>query len=348
MKKTVWIVALVMGVTAAGRAQFFKKMVENVKQTVQNRANGKANGATNKVLDKADSATRIGGGSSGGSSGGSANGSGLGIDTSSTNRVLGAFARAAQQNPNDTSAADLTMKALGILVGGGGVSAADSAKAINEFRSAKGGSGVTYQMITTITGKMNRKDTSQAWFTAGGEGRMTMTILGSDRIVTIGRIATPTYSITLDEGERNYSLNVIDTSLLNRGAYTVEKLGTETAAGYPCTHVRVTSTTGKGMFAFKDVSELWLSTAMPGYSILRNGVLDKGQQMGMLRALHQAGVDGLLVRMTAGDGKTSMKMELVQIKEGNFPAAMFTIPSGYTQSNETMVGRMITGAARKK
>ena len=46
-------------------------------------------------------------------------------------KELGAFAKAAEDNPNDTSAADLTMKGLGNLMGGNqDISAADSAAAI--------------------------------------------------------------------------------------------------------------------------------------------------------------------------------------------------------------------------
>ena len=49
-----------------GRAQFFKNLTDNLKQTLQNRANGKSNQTTNKLLDKVDSATTVGGGHKGG------------------------------------------------------------------------------------------------------------------------------------------------------------------------------------------------------------------------------------------------------------------------------------------
>jgi hypothetical protein len=84
--------------------------------------------------------------------------------------VLGAFAQAASQNSSDTSAADLTMKGLGILAGGGGVSAADSAAAIQSYMSASGGNGVLYQYVTTATSKENvtTKDTLTHYLTNGG------------------------------------------------------------------------------------------------------------------------------------------------------------------------------------
>jgi hypothetical protein len=209
---------------------------------------------------------------------------------------------------------------------------ADAAKVIQAYRTAKGGSGVMFMTITTITGKMNKQDTMQGWFTNGGDGRVVMGMPGGGNMVLIGRVSTPTYSVTLDEGKKNFVLNDIDTALINGTlSYSVEKLGNETVAGYPCTHVRVTSKMGRSTFSSTSTSELWLSTAVPGYSVLKNGMLAKGSQLGMMKALHQAGVDGFFVKMTSGRGKDySMTMQLVQVKEGSFPASMFEIPAGYT------------------
>src|SRR5580692_12843315 len=137
-----------------GRAQFFKNLTDNLKQTLQNRGNGKANQTTNKLLDKLDSATTF-----------------KKPDTSGMSRVLGAFAKTAAENPNDTNQADLLSKSLGRLAGGDGVSAGDSAKAIKTYMSASGGSGVLYQTITTTTSQRGAtKDTNSTWLTSGGEG----------------------------------------------------------------------------------------------------------------------------------------------------------------------------------
>ncbi len=70
--------------------------------------------APNQVFDKVDNATKTKSATTSTSTQDEG-------DTASTKKVLGAFAKAAQQNPNDTSSADVTMKALGILAGGGGV-----------------------------------------------------------------------------------------------------------------------------------------------------------------------------------------------------------------------------------
>ncbi len=281
------IILFTIGMLAltTGRAQFLKNLTDNLKQTLQNRANSKANQTTNKVLDKADSVTKIGGGAKGGTGGtgtggglpGTGSGAGLtggGIDTSGMGRVLGAFAKTAAENPNDTNQADLISKSLTRMVSGDGVSAADSAKAIKSFMTASGGSGVLYQTVTTTTSKRgSTKDTSSTWLTTNGEGRSEMRIpmpgVVTPKFINIGRISEPTYSVMLDAGARTYSLNIIDTALLNSGIekYQVTRIGTETVAGYSCIHSRIVSTTGSGMFKSSSTMDLWTSTAVPGYAI---------------------------------------------------------------------------------
>src|SRR5580692_10905559 len=143
-----------------GRAQFFKNLTDNLKQTLQNRGNGKANQTTNKLLDKLDSATTF-----------------KKPDTSGMGRVLGAFAKTAAENPNDTNQADLLSKSLSRLAGGDGVSAGDSAKAIRGYMTASGGAGIMYQMLMTTTSKRgNTRDTNSTWLTNSGEGRSEMRI----------------------------------------------------------------------------------------------------------------------------------------------------------------------------
>lgn len=332
---------------AQSQAQFLKNIVNNVKQTVQSRANGKANTTTNKILDQADSATRVGTGS--GSAGGS-------IDTSGLGRVLGAFAKTAAENPNDTNQADLLMKSLGRIAGGDGVSAADSAAAIKSFMTASGGSGVFYESLVTTTSKQgSTRDTTYTWFTNAGEGRSEMRIpmpgMTTPKFINIGRVSEPRYSVTLSPDDKTYSLNVIDTALINSGIekYQVTRVGSETVDGYPCIHSRIVSTVGSGMFKSKSTMEIWTSTAVPGYAIYSKLLsLASAQQPGMLGALNKAGAGGFLVKMTAGDGKEySMTMELFHAEEKSLPASFFEIPSGYSNNGTSMMQRMFQGAAQQ-
>ncbi|HVS96671.1 MAG TPA: DUF4412 domain-containing protein [Puia sp.] len=377
-----------------GQAQFLKSLTNNLKQTLQSRLNGKSNQTANAILDKIDSATRIGSTKSGkttatgatgtqgmtagapavkgtqaisgsqmagttnagGQTGGLANVFGGSVDTSGLSRVLGAFARTAQENPNDTNQADLVMKSLGRLAGGGGVSAQDSAAAIKSFMTAGGGSGVLYQTITTITSNRgNTRDTNSIWLTASGEGRSEMRIpipgAITPKFVMIGRANQPTYSIMLDAENRTYSLNIIDTALINSGIdrYQVTRVGNETVAGYPCIHTKLVQTTGSGMFKSTTTMDLWTSTAVPGYATYSRLISLQSSSGGLLGALNKAGAGGFLVRMTAGNGKdVSMTMQLWKAEQKSFPASLFAIPAGYTDDAKTVAQRLLSGSAPVK
>lgn len=383
---------LAIGQPLSGQAQFLKSLTNNLKQTLQNRANGKSNQTTNAILDKVDSATRVGGtktgkttatgapgtqgvagkaatgtqaisGTSatgatnaGGQTGGLPNVFGGSVDTSGFSRVLGAFARTAQENPNDTNQADLVMKSLGRLTGGNGVSSQDSAAAIKSFMTAGGGSGVLYETITTITSKQgNTRDTNSIWLTSSGEGRSEMRIpipgAVTPKFVVIGRANQPTYSIMLDAANRTYSLNIIDTALINSGIdkYQVTRVGTETVAGYSCIHTKIVQTTGSGMFKSTTTMELWTSTAVPGYAMYSKLITFQSSTGGLLGALNKAGAGGFLVRMTAGNGKdVSMTMQLWKAEQKSFPASLFAIPAGYTNDGMTTAQRLLSGSAPAK
>jgi hypothetical protein len=266
--------------------------------------------------------------------------------------VLGAFAKTAAENPNDTNQADLLSKSLGRLVGGDGVSAQDSAKAIRSFTTASGGSGVLYQMVTMTTSKRGAtKDTNSTWLTNSGEGRSEMRIpmpgVVTPKFVNIGRINEPTYSVMLDADTKTYSLNIIDTTLLNSGIqkYQVTRIGTETVAGYSCIHSRIVSTTGSGMFKSTSTMDLWTSTAVPGYATYSKLVSFQSSTGGMLGALNKAGAGGFLVKMTAGDGKDySITMQLMKAQQGSYPASLFEIPAGYTGDGASTVQKLMSGA----
>lgn len=228
---------------------------------------------------------------------------------SSVGKVLDAFAKTAKDNPNDTSSAELTMKALGNLMGGGGVSAADSVTAIKSFMSAKGGSGVHYQYATTIVSKQGTNtDTSAIYFTNSGDGRSDMNlpgmmgVKGKNKLIILAHAGQPHYSLTLDASNKTYSLNVIDTALINSDGishYQVTKVGNETIQGYNCTHAKMVSTAGSGMFKSSITTDIWTSAAVPGYSLLKYGMAIGHTTPAMMQALEKAGCAGFLVKMTS-------------------------------------------------
>lgn len=323
-------------------AQFFKQLLNSAKNTAQNRANDKASQTTNQTLDKVDGATQIK--SKNGSSG-----------TSTTGTAAGASAGASSgSSAGDTSAANATMKTLGLWTGGGGVSAADSVAAIKSFKTASGGSGIFYQYQTLITSKKgNSRDTSNLYLAANGNGRSEMRInmpgASSGMIINIGHATQRQYSVLLDPDEKTYSLNVIDTSLINSGAgenYQVTKIGNETVQGYPCIHSKLVSTIGSGLFKSKTTMDIWTSTAVPGYSLFKRLSTLQNVKPKMMAALENAGAGGFFVKMVAGDKDYSMTMALVQAEEKTFPASLFEIPAGYTKSDETMMSHMLSGAKK--
>ena len=354
---TLFMMICAFGAFAPARAQFLKDLTNNLKQTLQNRANGKSNQTANHLLDKVDSSMKIGGtkGSKTGTATGTGvtgtatgtgttgNATGMGggsVDTSGMGRILGAFAKTAAENPNDTNQADLVQKSLRRMIGGDGVSPQDSAKAIKSFMTAVGGSGVLYESTVLTTSKRGTtKDTTYIYLTNSGEGRSEMRIpipgVQTPKLIIIGRAGEPTYSLILDAETRSYSLNVIDTSLINSGIekYKVTRIGNETVNGYSCIHSRLVSTTGSGMFASSSTMDLWTSTSVPGYSIYSKLLTFQSSNGGLLGALNKAGVGGFLVKMTAGDGKDfSMTNQLIKAEQRNFPSSLFAIPAGY--SNE--------------
>ncbi len=339
------VLSLLFDSSAAG-AQLLKRIINDVKQTAQNRADSKTTETTNKAIDKI------------GSSKSSKPGSSSSGDSSSVNKVLGAFAKAAQDNPNDTSSADLTMKALGNLVGGGGVSAADSAAAIKEYTSATGGAGIYYEYTIDVKTKQNSgsQSVSRMYMTNGGEGRSEMNIAAmmgarqSGAMVVIGRASHPTYSITLDDDEKSYSLNVIDTSLINGVDKNcrVTKIGDETVQGYHCIHVRMTTTYGSGMFKSASEEDIWTSVDVPGYAIMKKTMMQQNVTPQLFKALEAAGCAGFVVKMSSGGKNYSMTMQLTKAEKQNFPASLFKIPAGYTESSgNLMLGNMINAAKKQ-
>ncbi|MEP7280158.1 MAG: DUF4412 domain-containing protein [Bacteroidota bacterium] len=272
-------------------------------------------------------------------------------DTSPIISMLNALVKTVKDNPNDTSSADLTMKTLGNLMGGGGVSAADSAAAIKSFMSAKGGNGFFYQYATSITTKQSgtTADTSNRYFTSSGEGRSEMNIpammgvKGANSMIILAHAHQRHYSLNLDQHDKTYSLNVIDSTLIARGRsdYRVTKIGNETVQGYNCIHARLVSTFGSGRFSSTSTMDIWTSTNVPGYALFKSYTTSQNITPGMLQALEQAGCNGFFVKMTNQDKNVSMNMQLIKAQQMNLPASLFRIPAGYTLSDENMIQHMI-------
>ncbi len=327
-------------------AQFFKDILNTVKSTAQSRANNKASQTTNQALDKVDNSTQTQNKSVSGNQNNSL------ADSSATHSVLGAFARAAEENPNDTSSADLTMKALGILAGNGGVSAQDSVKAIESFKTSNGGSGMHYEYTTTIRGKNTvNKDSSELYFTNDGEGRSEKRIpmpgVQMNKMIILGRFNAPKYSIILYPESNSYILNIIDTAMSrDREKYQITRIGTETVHGYSCTHSKMVSTIGSGMYKSTSTIDIWTSTGVPGSALYSKFAGIQTSQSGMMKALENAGGTGVFVKMVVAGKDYAVEEDLIKAEEGHFTADMFRIPSGYKESSGNMFSHMMPPAKK--
>jgi hypothetical protein len=243
---------------------------------------------------------------------------------------------------------------LGVMTGGGGISAADSVTAINSYKQGSGGSGFSYQYLMSATSKKGTaKDTSYRWLTNDGEGRSEMKILmpgvASGKLIVIGRASEPRYSILLDPDNKGYSLALIDTALINsvHQTYKVTRIGSETVDGYSCVHVKITTTSGSGLFKSSSSEDLWTSTSVPGYALYEK-LSDQTVNYGMMQALKQAGAAGTMVKMSASGKDYSMSYDLIEAKSGSWPASLFTIPEGYTNNYKTIMEYMLAGAQQTK
>lgn len=329
-------------------AQFLKRIINSVKETTQSKADSKASEATNNTIDKAiigHKKNTINNASD--------------ADTAAIGGVLGAFAKAAEDNPNDTSMSDLFSKSMGNLVGGGGVSVADSAAAIKTYETAKGGSGIYYEYTIESTTKERGtvKSTSKMYLTNNGEARSEMNMAAmmgasnSTPLIVVGRMQQPHYSIEIDDAAKEYSLNVIDTAFINsvNEKYQVTKLDNESVDGFNCTHAKLVSTVGSGMFKSSSTMDIWTSVNVPGYDLVKKATLQQNITPGMMKALNDAGCAGFFVKMQTGDKNYSMTMSLAKAEKQSFPSSMFKIPNGYTESKTNlMFGNMMHAASSQK
>ena len=312
------------------QAQLLKKIIDNVKQSQTSKSNSTNQ---NETIDT------------------------TGLSNGMT-RVFGAFGKAASDNPNDTSSADLVMKALGNLTGGNGISSADSAAALKTYKTARGGNGVYYEQTTTMTTKKKgtTKSVSRMYFTESGEGRAEVNIAAmmgaknSKAMVQISRLSNPRCGVMLDDENKTYSLNVIDTSLINSDAtqYKITRVGNETMDGYGCTHAKIVSTTGKGMFSSTTTMDVWTSPNVPGYLSLRKMMASQSVTVKMIQELDNAGCGGQIVKIQSNGKDYSMTMELTKAEKKTLPASLFMIPVGYTKSENNILISNLVQAGQKQ
>ena len=95
--------------------------------------------------------------------------------------------------------------------------------------------------------------------------------------------------------------------------------------------------------------DIWTSADVPGYSMLKSWMSNQNVTPKMMKALDQAGCGGFMVKMTNDNKNLTYSMDLIKADKNSFPASMFCIPAGYTESKyNLMMMNMMQSAGQKK
>ncbi|ABB24350.1 DUF4412 domain-containing protein [Pelodictyon luteolum] len=105
--------------------------------------------------------------------------------------------------------------------------------------------------------------------------------------------------------------------------YRLERLANTTLKGYPCRHIRLTSSTER--------LELWVAEGLGDFSTFRilQSQNPRLSNTSLSRTLKQAGVEGFPVRIIQSSGGSTNRMELVQVWPKKLPDSEFRVPGGY-------------------
>lgn len=173
--------------------------------------------------------------------------------------------------------------------------------------------------------------------------------MGTFKLTTLVRFAEPGKSYVLNDARKTYA--VVDASSASdaRGkkareeTYVVKKLGPDSVAGFSCQNVLVTERDAAGR-----EQELCVSTGILGStSWFSSGRGERYASEGMMKAIHDAGVEGYPIRMVMREkGAEAVRMELVKATKQSVPASTFEIPPGYAE--ESLVGTMMSPEAAKQ
>lgn len=160
------------------------------------------------------------------------------------------------------------------------------------------------------------------------------------KMVMLAKLPNPEKVYLVNDANRTYS--VWDTKKAREDAkttpketYTVEKLGMDRVAGYPCQNVRVTSSKGS-VFDLCVTKEFGASSDW--LAAMNRNDSDAGS---WLKSLRDAGIEGSPVRWSVrskGSAEPTMVMELVRADKKALSAALFEVPAGYKETGMAVGG----------
>ncbi len=224
-----------------------------------------------------------------------------------------------------------------------------------EIKSGKvtvSGSGKdTYLEMTSNTqsDKMSMQMLIKYYISSTNKARSEMyrVVNGKTSLVMIGLMDAnnPTQSVLLDDSDKTYSINKIDTSaasndiLRNHTKYSVSKIGDDNIQGLNCVHVQIIKTMNfSGVQSFmnsNDTIDLWATGDLPVPKTFNKATI-KGLGLAfngdVANQLLQMGCTGFPVKFQMHSRKISSLSQLTKVAHDAFPESMFEIPKDYKQT----------------
>jgi len=113
--------------------------------------------------------------------------------------------------------------------------------------------------------------------------------------------------------------------------YRFTRVGPETVKGYPCEHVRLTSST--------DTLDLWITKGLADFSTFRllQSQNPRLSNTSLSRVLRKNGVDGFPVKIVQKNGNGLYVMDLKKVTPKPVAASSFRVPAGYRQTEPNQV-----------
>ncbi|HKD18991.1 MAG TPA: DUF4412 domain-containing protein [Thermoanaerobaculia bacterium] len=160
------------------------------------------------------------------------------------------------------------------------------------------------------------------------------------KTVLFGKLADPDHLTMLDDAHKTYSVWDLKKTRSEGGelpkqTYTVQKLGSDTVAGFSCQKAQLTSSNG-------NVIDVCVSKDFAGSSDWL-AVLGRRQKegSGWAAALRENGLAGFPLRFamrTKAEAEPFVTMQVTKIERGPQPDALFEVPAGYKQTEFALGG----------
>ena len=162
---------------------------------------------------------------------------------------------------------------------------------------------------------------------------------GEIKMTMLAQLPNPEKVYLINDEKKTYS--VWDTksgreTKKGREKYEVEKLGSDTVAGYSCQNARLTSSKGN-VFDVCVTRELGTSSDWIAAAMNRNDP----DALSWVQALKENGIEGFPIRWSIrsrGSKQPATVMELTRAQKKAIPAAMFQVPTGYKQTDFALGG----------